>query len=229
MTIANESGGKQFACSTCNDTHYVWNHRSEATQMCTHCPTPCDKCRQLAGAFCGVTPCDCECHRAAIPQEDGAREVMNRGTITALAAIITFQAEDHHCALGERDAKRILDAITSGAIPGVAAHSMATLQAYIASENELRASLEKMRAERGAALGRYADAAFVGDRLKAECAGLRALLSVARDSVEFEVQEKHQNWGDRLMHKQQGAIDLLAKITAAITPTPAAERGGEQP
>jgi hypothetical protein len=93
----------------------------------------------------------------------------------------------------------------------------------------LRHDIALLERERDAALGRYADGVLEGDRLKAECAGLRALLSVARDSVEFEVQEKRQNWGDRLMHKQQGAIDLLAKITAAITPTPAAEQGGERP
>ncbi len=43
------------------------------------------------------------------------------------------------------------------------------------------------------------------------------LLSDARESVEFEVQENEQNWGDRLMHKQEPAITLLAKIDTFLS------------
>lgn len=45
---------------------------------------------------------------------------------------------------------------------------------------------------------------------------LRALLSKARDSVEFEVQENKANWGERLMHKQEPAIELLKRIDEAL-------------
>ncbi len=54
-------------CDTCNDTHEMWlgteqrgDHRKV---MCTHCPTPCQKCRQGGnGPYCTNTPCDCPCH-----------------------------------------------------------------------------------------------------------------------------------------------------------------------
>ena len=54
------------------------------------------------------------------------------------------------------------------------------------------------------------------DKAVAERGEAVRLLEEARDSVEFEVQENHQNWGERLMHKQEGAIDLLARITAFL-------------
>lgn len=31
--------------------------------MCTRCPVPCQECRAGGtGAFCGKTPCECQCH-----------------------------------------------------------------------------------------------------------------------------------------------------------------------
>ncbi len=46
-----------------------------------------------------------------------------------------------------------------------------------------------------------------------ECA---RLLRIARHCVDLVVEENKANWGDRLMHKQQHAIDLLARIDAAL-------------
>ena len=50
-----------------------------------------------------------------------------------------------------------------------------------------------------------------------ECA---RLLRKARESVEYEMQELHESYGDRLMHKQQPVIDLLAAIDAALARLP---------
>ena len=51
-------------CSKCNDTHMVQDSRYEHEIMCTGCPVPCQECRVGGkGAFCGETPCSCECHR----------------------------------------------------------------------------------------------------------------------------------------------------------------------
>lgn len=48
-------------CSTCNDTHLM--PYGEDRVMCTRCPVPCQECRAGGtGAFCGKTPCECQCH-----------------------------------------------------------------------------------------------------------------------------------------------------------------------
>lgn len=53
-------------CTQCDDTHQVtirYDGREDRTQMCTSCPTPCEKCRQDGnGPFCETTPCPCACH-----------------------------------------------------------------------------------------------------------------------------------------------------------------------
>jgi len=49
-------------CKICNDTHlmYLEDH---GNVMCTHCPSPCEKCRYKGkGAYCANIPCLCECH-----------------------------------------------------------------------------------------------------------------------------------------------------------------------
>jgi hypothetical protein len=212
MTIANESGGKPLdimrivtLCHEIQESAKRRETKSAGTVMCG----------EIAAKILR------ELERAAIPQEDGAREGVARWT--------TETEWSHE---GQCDVTKVLED----------PHGE-----FVKHEDHL-AEAARLESERDAAIGRYADAVrecdalksevrdqlefiqktgHVEARLKAECAGLRALLSVARDSVEFEVQEKRQNWGDRLMHKQQGAIDLLAKITALLTPTPAAERGGE--
>lgn len=49
-------------CRICNDTHVM--HFDDSSVMCTHCPTPCQKCRKGGnGPYCEKTPCDCECHK----------------------------------------------------------------------------------------------------------------------------------------------------------------------
>ena len=50
-----------------------------------------------------------------------------------------------------------------------------------------------------------------------ECA---RLLRKARESVEYEMQDLHESYGERLMHKQQPVIDLLAAIDAALARLP---------
>lgn len=55
-------------CTQCNDTHMMpWQEdvdgNYERKVMCTRCPVPCQKCRAGGnGAFCGETPCACNCH-----------------------------------------------------------------------------------------------------------------------------------------------------------------------
>lgn len=52
--------------------------------------------------------------------------------------------------------------------------------------------------------------------LESDLAEAVRLLTDARDSVEFEVQEHELNWGERLMHKQEHAIDTLKQIEAFL-------------
>lgn len=48
-------------CFACDDTHYMTMRGR--TVMCTHCPTPCEKCRSDGrGPYCQTTPCACSCH-----------------------------------------------------------------------------------------------------------------------------------------------------------------------
>lgn len=53
-------------------------------------------------------------------------------------------------------------------------------------------------------------------KLKSDLAEAVRLLTDARDSVEFEVMENELNWGERLMHKQEHAIETLKQIEAFI-------------
>ncbi len=52
-------------CSMCHDKHRVFVRSDSDTRivLCTHCPKPCEKCRQRgSGAYCEKTPCVCPCH-----------------------------------------------------------------------------------------------------------------------------------------------------------------------
>lgn len=51
-------------CKTCNDTHRMSFGEDRGEVPCTHCPSPCEKCRGGRGksAYCEHTPCACECH-----------------------------------------------------------------------------------------------------------------------------------------------------------------------
>lgn len=50
-------------CAVCNDTHRMEMRGREV--MCTHCPRPCNLCRNgIGGAYCAKTPCSCVCHAA---------------------------------------------------------------------------------------------------------------------------------------------------------------------
>lgn len=52
-------------CDVCNDTRQMVLHTEDEEDyvMCTHCPTPCQKCRAGGnGPFCEKTPCRCTCH-----------------------------------------------------------------------------------------------------------------------------------------------------------------------
>lgn len=48
------------SCTTCGDTHTMT--LGDRDVMCTHCPVPCDHCRDWPGAYCTTTPCPCRCH-----------------------------------------------------------------------------------------------------------------------------------------------------------------------
>jgi hypothetical protein len=61
-------------CSNCNDTHWV-SVEDGPDQMCTRCPTPCQRCRAGGtGSYCATTPCDCECHQKHAPAAEGERD-----------------------------------------------------------------------------------------------------------------------------------------------------------
>ena len=54
-------------CTTCNDSHVMTlgtaDYDDEREVMCTHCPSPCQKCRVAGtGPYCTTTPCSCTCH-----------------------------------------------------------------------------------------------------------------------------------------------------------------------
>ena len=64
-----EPPDEEPVCSYCGDTHRVEYYDDERGQpvnrMCTHCPTPCQRCRQGGnGPYCESTPCACACHKA---------------------------------------------------------------------------------------------------------------------------------------------------------------------
>lgn len=60
--INNAGKASTEVCSTCKDTHRM--EFGDQKVMCTHCPSPCEKCRKNGnGAFCEKTPCDCQCHK----------------------------------------------------------------------------------------------------------------------------------------------------------------------
>ena len=49
---------EEFICTACQDTHAVWNQDRERTEMCLHCPVPCQGCRADGiGAYCQSVPC----------------------------------------------------------------------------------------------------------------------------------------------------------------------------
>lgn len=48
-------------CRVCNDTNAM--ELNGRRVMCTHCPTPCPRCRENGnGPYCAETPCHCRCH-----------------------------------------------------------------------------------------------------------------------------------------------------------------------
>lgn len=53
-------------CAICRDTHTMRlraDGQTDRAVLCTHCPTPCQKCRLNGnGAYCAFTPCECACH-----------------------------------------------------------------------------------------------------------------------------------------------------------------------
>lgn len=55
-----------YVCDDCKDTHLM--PMGDRYVPCTHCPTPCQKCRKGGhGAFCEETPCSCDCHEPDEP------------------------------------------------------------------------------------------------------------------------------------------------------------------
>lgn len=50
------------------------------------------------------------------------------------------------------------------------------------------------------------------ERISRDNEQLRGLLDEARESVRKEIEENRENWGERLMHKQEPAIELLKRI-----------------
>lgn len=55
-----------MSCKVCRDTHTMTlreDGHEDREVMCTHCPTPCQKCRSGGnGPYCTSTPCECTCH-----------------------------------------------------------------------------------------------------------------------------------------------------------------------
>jgi len=65
--IANQ---QVFICDKCEDTHTTWSQKLERAIPCIFCPTPCQVCRANGNeAFCGSTPCSCDCH-VEYPNDD---------------------------------------------------------------------------------------------------------------------------------------------------------------
>lgn len=63
-----------FVCERCKDTHLMTlhdgNEETDRQVMCTHCPSPCERCRDRMPEggglpYCRKTPCSCTCHGAA--------------------------------------------------------------------------------------------------------------------------------------------------------------------
>ena len=65
VTLAALERFEAAVCSRCDDTHRM--DMNGTTFMCTHCPLPCQKCRQGGtGAYCESTPCSCVCHQVSL-------------------------------------------------------------------------------------------------------------------------------------------------------------------
>jgi hypothetical protein len=59
-------------CKVCNDTHVM--QLAGRDVPCTHCPTPCAKCRAGGnGPYCEKTPCACACHAPPVSLERAVR------------------------------------------------------------------------------------------------------------------------------------------------------------
>ncbi len=88
-------------CSTCSDTHSM--SLGDRTVLCTHCPTPCQSCREGGnGAFCATTPCACDCHQTARHRAHAAdclaqitAAVAELGADVAVTGVFAFVGRDH--------------------------------------------------------------------------------------------------------------------------------------
>jgi hypothetical protein len=90
-------------CSTCNDTHLM--PYGEDRVMCTRCPLPCQKCRMGGtGAFCGKTPCECQCHDQRRVRE--SLDAHSAGYAEAVADIRRWLVLEVKAARGERKRAR---------------------------------------------------------------------------------------------------------------------------
>lgn len=86
-------------CSNCNDTHRMYMERLEREVMCTHCPTPCQRCRIGGnGSYCARTPCACECHKATRTKTRQATRTITISVLLPVACRIEVRP-----LLGEED------------------------------------------------------------------------------------------------------------------------------
>lgn len=81
--------------------------------MCTRCPVPCQECRAGGtGAFCGKTPCGCQCHDPRRARE--SLDAHAAGYAAAVADVVAWMRK------GNLDDCRAADEIEDGYAVGAA-------------------------------------------------------------------------------------------------------------
>lgn len=97
-------------CSRCNDTHLMSWDDGDRMVSCTSCPVPCQKCRAGGyGAFCGKTPCACECHTT----NDKTRLNISEEAFQVALVVSGAKTEDEQTALLMGEIERIENKVRS--------------------------------------------------------------------------------------------------------------------
>lgn len=98
-------------CKICKDTHIMHFEETGQDRMCTHCPLPCQDCRQGGtGPYCERTPCVCQCHRGLAPPTELQKLVKLRNVANHALELARQKVEGLDAAidaLGLADARKL--------------------------------------------------------------------------------------------------------------------------
>lgn len=172
-------------CSTCRDTHWMSRSGGKDNVMCTHCPTPCQRCRAGGnGPYCEHTPCSCDCHRK--PSEtvtEGASELPERIRVwPALKDPTTFgwakAPSDETLPVGVRTMEYVRADLGSALAADMersrSANLIASIRQVESERDKQRERAEKAEAERADTQRLYVACANEVDTARAEVERLKA-------------------------------------------------------